>query len=53
VAIQLYSALIATLLLTSVTGQRPTKRQLEAIHLHFVGFVTEEELLRELGLQKS
>jgi len=53
VAIQLYSALIATLLLTSVTGQRPTKRQLEAIHLYFVGFVTEEELLRELGLQKS
>lgn len=53
VAIQLYSALIATLLLTSVTGRRPTKRQLEAIHLYFVGFVTEEELLRDLGLQKS
>jgi len=53
VAIQLYSALIATLLLTLLTGRRPTKRQLEAIHLYFVGFVTEEELLRELGLQKS
>jgi hypothetical protein len=53
VAIQLYSALIATLLLTLLTGRRPTKRQLEAIHLYFVGFVTEDELLRELGLQKS
>jgi hypothetical protein len=53
VAIQLYSALIATLLLTLLTGRRPTKRQMEAIHLYFVGFVTEEELLRELGLQKS
>jgi len=53
VAIQLYSALIATLLLTLLTGRRPTKRQLEAIHLYFVGFVTEAELLRELGLQKS
>jgi hypothetical protein len=53
VALQLYSALIATLLLTWVTGQRPTKRQLEALHLYFVGFVTEAELLRELGLQKN
>ncbi len=53
VAIQLYSALIATLLLTLLTGRRPAKRQMEAIHLYFVGFVTEDELLRELGLQKS
>jgi len=53
VAIQLYSALIATLLLTLSTGRRPTKRQLEAIHLYAVGFVTEDELLRELALQKS
>jgi DDE family transposase len=53
VAIQLYGALIATLLLGLLTGRRPTKRQMEALHLYFVGFVTEEELLRELGLQKS
>ena len=53
VAIQLYSALIATLLLMVLTKTRPTKRQLEAIHLYFVGFATEAELLRELGLQKS
>jgi hypothetical protein len=53
VAIQLYGALIATLLLMLLTRERPTKRQMEAIHLYFVGFATEDELLRELGLQKS
>ncbi len=53
VAIQLYSAMIATLLLTMVTGRRPTIRQLETLHLYFVGFASERELLRELGLQKS
>jgi hypothetical protein len=53
VAITLYSALIATLLLILLTGKRPTRRQMEAIHLYFVGFATEDELLRELGLQKS
>jgi hypothetical protein len=53
VAIQLYGALIATFLLMLLTQKRPTKRQMEAIHLYFVGFATEDELLRELGLQKS
>jgi len=53
VAIQLYGALVATLLLTMVTGRRPTIRQLETLHLYFVGFASEHELLRELGLQKS
>ena len=53
VAIQLYGALIATLLLMLLTKERPTKRQMEAIHLYFVGFATEDELVRELGLQKS
>ena len=53
VAIQLYSALIASILLFMVTDRRPTKRQMEAIQLHFMGFATEAELLRVLGLQKS
>lgn len=53
VAIQLYSALIASLLLMLGTGKRPTKRQMEAMSLYFAGFVTEAELLRELNLQKS
>lgn len=53
VALQLYSALIATLLLMMQTGQRPSKRHMEAIQLYFMGFATQAELLRELGLQKS
>ena len=53
VAIQLYGALIATLLLMLLTKERPTKRQLEAIQLYFMGFATEDELLRALALQKS
>lgn len=53
VAIQLYGALIASLLLMLLTKTRPTKRQMETIHLYFLGWVTEEELVRELGLQKS
>lgn len=53
VTIQLYSALIATVLLILLTGKRPTKRQMEAIHLYFMGFATQDELLRELGLQKG
>jgi hypothetical protein len=31
----------------------PAERQMEAMSLYFSGFVTEEELLRELNLQKS
>jgi hypothetical protein len=53
VAIQLYAALIASLLLVLATGKRPTKRQMEAMSLYFAGFATEAELLRELNLQKS
>lgn len=53
VAIQLYAALIASLLLVLATGKRPTKRQMEAMALYFAGFATEAELLRELNLQKS
>ena len=52
VAIQLYSSLIAALLLFLLTGKRPTKRQMETIHLYFMDFATEDELLRVLGLQK-
>ena len=53
VALQLYSALIATLLLLLGTGYRPTKRQMEAVQLYFMSFATEDELMRELGFQKS
>jgi len=52
-AIQLYAAMIASLLLMLATGKRPTQRQREAIALYFANFATEAELLRELNLQKS
>lgn len=48
VAIQIYTALILALLLSSLTGKRPKQRQMEAIRLHLMGWVTEEELERVL-----
>ncbi len=53
VTILLYSALIASLLLMLGTHTRPNKRQMEAIQLHFLGFVSETELFAELNLEKS
>ena len=52
-AIQIYAAMIASLLLMLATGKRPTQRQREAIALYLANFVTETELLRELNLQKN
>lgn len=49
VTIQLYLALIASLLLQGVTGQRPTKRQLELIQLYQLGWATLEEVAREIA----
>lgn len=48
VAAQIYTALILALLLSSLTGKRPTQRQMEAIQLHLMGYVTDEELTRSL-----
>lgn len=53
VAIHLYSALIASLLLFEITKKKPTKRQLERIQMYFMGMVTEEELIKGLKLEKS
>lgn len=44
VAIQMYLALIASLLLQLVTGRRPNKRQFEAIQFFFMGWATPQEL---------
>jgi hypothetical protein len=44
VAIQLYLALIASLLLQLYTGKRPNKRQFEAIQFFLMGWATREEL---------
>lgn len=48
VAVQIYTALILALLLSSLTGKRPTKRQMEAIQLHLMGYCSEAELEKSL-----
>lgn len=53
VAIQIYSVMIASLLLMLWTGRRPTKRQMEALRLSWMGFISERELSETLGLQKN
>jgi hypothetical protein len=53
VTIQLYCVLIAALLLLLWTGQRPTKRQLEALRFYWAGFIEKDELLAALASQKS
>lgn len=52
VATQIYCAMIAALLLQIWTGQRPTKRQMEALQLYWIGFIEEDELIEALS-QKS
>jgi|SRR5579863_3166873 len=53
VAIQLYCVMIAALLLLLWTGQRPTKRQMEALRFYWAGFIEEDELLAALASQKN
>jgi len=45
VAIQLYLALIASLLFQHYSGRRPNKRIMELIHFHMSGWVNAEELV--------
>jgi hypothetical protein len=47
--IQIYLALIAAVLLQGVTGQRPTKRQMELIQLYQLGWATLQEVMREIA----
>jgi hypothetical protein len=49
VSIQLYAALIATLLLAEYTGQRPTKRSYELVALYLQGWVSDDELRAHLA----
>ena len=53
VAIQIYTALIAALMLQMFTGKRPTKRQMEMIQFHLLGYIGLDELMAELGLEKT
>jgi IS4 transposase len=48
VAIQVYVALIASLLITLWTGRKPTKRTFEMLQYYLIGWATEEELKRHL-----
>ena len=51
--IQLYVALIASLLIVLWTGRKPTKRTLEMMQLYFQGWASEEELAAHIaGLKK-
>ncbi len=52
VTIQVYLAIIASLLLFLAIGHRPTKRELELIHMYSIGWATVDELYRGLGLKK-
>lgn len=51
VAIQIYLALIAALLLQLYTGRRPNKRMMELLRWHQMGMATEEEL--KAGLERE
>lgn len=53
VAIQLYTVMIASLLLMLWTGRRPSKRQMEALRLFWMGFISERELAQALDLEKN
>lgn len=53
VTIQLYLALIASVLLQLATGQRPNKRMLELIQLYQMGWASLEELTRGLEAERE
>ncbi len=53
VAVQIYGALIAALLLLRATGRRPAKRAMEMIRFYLLGYATLDELTRELGTEKK
>ena len=52
VTIQIYLAIIASLLLFLALGHRPTKREMELIHMFSIGWANLDELLKGLGLKK-
>ena len=51
VAIQMYMALIAALLLQALSGKRPTKRQMEMIQFYLSGMASLDELLAKLKVE--
>jgi hypothetical protein len=53
VAIQVYCALIASMLITLWTGRKPTKRTFEMLCHHFMGWADDEELFDHLEKLKQ
>jgi hypothetical protein len=53
VAIQIYCALIAALMLQLLTGKRPGKRAMELIRLYLMGYAQLDEVVALLGLEKN
>lgn len=53
VALQVYTALIASLLITLWTGRKPTKRTYEMLCLHFQGWASLDELTAHLNSLKA
>jgi len=53
ITIQVYCALIASLLIRLWTGRKPTKRTFEMICLYFQGWATLEELIEHIEKLKS
>lgn len=53
VAIQLYIALIAALMLQMLTGKRPNKRAMELIRFFLMGHAGLDEVVALLGRKKT
>lgn len=53
VAIQIYSALIAALMLQAFTGKRPGKRAMELIRMYLMGYADLEEVIALLKVEKT
>jgi hypothetical protein len=53
VAIQIYCALIAALMLQLLTGKRPGKRAMELIRMYLMGYAELDEVIALLGLEKN
>lgn len=51
--IQVYGALIASILITLWTGKKPTKRTFEMICLYFAGWADEDEVFEHIGKLKE
>jgi IS4 transposase len=53
VSLQVYCALIASMLITLWTGRKPTKRTFEMLCYHFMGWADDEELFNHIEKLKQ